>query len=347
MGGVTLRSELRDSAQKAFPRESLCPPRDASWAQIAELGWLMIDLPEVQGGLGLGAAATAAILFEQGRVLASAPLIPALIGLQIIAACPALPNQAGWIERICGGDYVPLNMLPAHLTEGADGTLTGKISGLFEADMARHIIIGTADRYLMIPTVAPGITVSEKPIWDESRRLFDVTLNKYKPDPALALASGDAATAIHDRVSPLAQLALAADALGGANAIFEMTVNYLKMRTQFDRPLAMFQALKHRVADLKVKLAAAEALLWARARQDDVTPTQMGAMKALAVQTYLDVAEEAIQLHGGIGLTQEHPCHLFFKRAMLNRTLCGDIDHWEEARGKEILANAQEQKRPT
>ena len=297
----------------------------------------MIDLPEAQGGLGLGSAATASILFEQGRVLASAPLIPALIGLQIIAACPALPDQQGWLERICGGDYVPLQLLPVQLAESADGALTGTISGLFEADMARHIIVGTADRYLLIPTDAPGVAVAERPVWDKSRRLFDVTLTDYLPDLALALANGEAAKAVHDRVSPLAQLALAADALGGANAIFEMTVDYLKMRKQFDRPLAMLQALKHRAADLKVKLASAEALLWARAGQGDVTPTQMGAMKALAVQTYVDVAEEAIQLHGGIGLTQEHPCHRFLKRAMLNRMLCGGVDHWDEVRGREIL----------
>jgi alkylation response protein AidB-like acyl-CoA dehydrogenase len=337
---MILLDELRDSATKAFPRDVLSPPRDASWKQTAELGWLMIDLSEEQGGLGLGPKATAAILFEQGRVLSRAPLIPAMIGLQIIAATPALPDQQGWIERICSGDYVPLQMLPARLCEDGDGTLSGTIGGLFDVDMAQHIIVGTADRYLLVPTNAPGVTVSEKHIWDETRRLFDVVLTNYKPDPALSLVCGETARTIHDRVSLGAQLALAADALGGANAIFDITVDYLKIRKQFDRPLALFQALKHRAADMKIALAAAEALLWARAKQGDVTPTQMGAMKALAVQTYVAIAEEAIQLHGGIGLTQEHPCHLFLKRAMLNRALCGGVDHWEEARGREVLSQA-------
>jgi alkylation response protein AidB-like acyl-CoA dehydrogenase len=337
-GAMTLLTELRDSAQKAFPRETLSPPRDASWGKVTELGWLMIELSEAQGGLGLGREATAAILFEQGRVLSTAPLIPALLGLQVIAACPSFPKQLDRIERICGGDYVPLHLIPAQIDRAGDGSLSGKIGGVFEADMAEHVIVGLADQYLLIPLAAPGVEISEQKIWDESRRLFDVTLTNFTPAPEHILARGDAAKAIHDGVSVGAQLALAADALGGANAIFEMTVDYLKMRKQFDRPLAMFQALKHRVADLKIALAAAEALLWARAAQGDVTTTQMGAMKALAVQTFVDVAEEAIQLHGGIGLTQEYPCHHFLKRAMLNRVLCGGVDHWEEQAGRSILA---------
>ncbi len=341
MGAVITLTELRDAATKAFPRDTLSPPRDASWKQVAELGWLMIELSEEQGGLGLGRDALAAIVFEQGRVLSTAPLTPALLGLKVIAACRELPNQQDWIERICGGDYVPLHLLPAKVEAGADGMFSGTISGVFEADMAAHIVVGLPDRYLIIPIAAPGVKLVEQPLWDESRRLFDVELANYEPDPALTLATGDGAKAIHDSVSPSAQLSLAADALGGANAIFEMTVEYLKIRKQFDRPLAMFQALKHRVADLKIALASAEALLWARAGQVDVTPTQIGAMKALAVQTFVTVAEEAIQLHGGIGLTQEHPCHRFLKRAMLGRVLCGSVDHWEEAAGRQLLCDAE------
>ncbi len=337
MRAMTPLTELRDSARKAFPPEILSPPRDASWAKVAEIGWLIIELSEAQGGLGLEREASAAILFEQGRMLSTAPLIPAMLGLQVIAACPSLANQQDWIDRICSGAYVPLHLLPAQLNEAADGSLSGTIGGIFEADLAEHVVVGMADRYFLIPLAAPAVALSERSIWDVSRRLFDITLTNFTPTPDHILANGDAAKAIHDHVSPSAQLAIAADALGGANAIFEMTIDYLKMRQQFDRPLAMFQAIKHRAADLKIALSAAEALFWASAKQEGVTLTQMGAMKALAVQTFVAVAEEAIQLHGGIGLTQEHPCHLFLKRAMLNRVLCGEVDHWEEARGKDVL----------
>lgn len=329
--------ELRDAAEKAFPRDALLPGRDQGWRKVAELGWLMVDLDEACGGLGLGAEASAAILFEQGRVLSCAPLIPALLGLRAVAASP-LPDRQDWIERICGGTYVPLNMLPARVEADENGALNGTVPGVFEADMAQHIVAGLPDLYVLVPLDAPGVRVTERQIWDESRRLFDIELTGFVPDPALLLARGDAARALHDHVAPAAHLALAADALGGATAVLEMTVDYLKLRKQFDRPLALLQALKHRVADCRTRIAGAEALLWARAGTDGLGPTDAAAVKALATQVYAQVAEEAIQLHGGIGLTREHPCHHFLKRAFLNRTLCGDVDFWNEHVGREALA---------
>jgi alkylation response protein AidB-like acyl-CoA dehydrogenase len=209
---------------------------------------------------------------------------------------------------------------------------------VFEADMARHIVAGLPHMYVLIPLDAPGVEVIERPLWDESRRIFDVVLTGFNPDPALVLAQNDAARALHDLISPSAQLALAADALGGANAVLDLTIDYLKLRKQFDRPLALFQALKHRAADCKIRIVAAEALLWARAGQAELSPLEAGALKALATQVYAAVTEQAIQLHGGIGLTQEHPCHLFLKRAFLNRTLCGDVDRWNEQAGRAALA---------
>ena len=327
--------ELRDAAQKAFAIDKPVA-RDESWARIVELGWLMLDLPEDLGGLGLPRSAAATILFEQGRVLATAPLIPALLGLQAIAASTTLADRDGWIARICAGEYVPLHLLPGAVTMRADGLLDGRITGVFEADMARHILAGIAGRYALIRLEAPEVEVIERPLWDRSRRLFDVVLTGHKIEPALVVAEGPTAAALHDRISPAAQLALAADSLGGAAALLELTIDYLKIRRQFDRPLALFQALKPRAADLKVALAAAEALLWSRAA-GNTTPLEMGAMKALATTTARRIAEEAIQLHGGIGLTEEHPCHRFMKRAFLNCALCGDADHWNGARGKELL----------
>ncbi len=329
-------SELRDSVQKAFPANKLSPPRDEAWKLAAEMGWLMISLSEGQGGLGLGREAATAIHFELGRVLSCAPLIPALLGLEAIAASETLTDRDGWIARICGGEYVPLNMLPG--TVSGDGQLNGRLSGFFEADMASHVLAGMPGRYVLIPLGAPGVTLRERPIWDKSRRLFDVELSGFAPDPSLVVAEGEAAKLLHDRISPLAQLAIAGDSLGGATACLDMTVENLKTRRQFDRPLAMFQALKHRCANLKTQIGAAEALLWSRAADATASTTDLGAAKALASDVFRMVAEEAIQLHGGIGLTDEHSCHLFLKRAMLNLQLCGSLDHWREAAGRQALA---------
>ena len=331
-------SELQDAAQKAFPADQLIPARDASWQLVAEMGWLMIDLPEDAGGLGFGLDAVATILFEQGRVLCAAPLIPALLALRGIAASDTLADRDSWIERICGGEYVPLHMLPGAVERRADGALDGRIAGVFEGDMAGHVLVGAAGAYRLVPVDAPGVTLTERPLWDKSRRLFDLELSGYAPDPALLVAEGDAAARLHDAIAPLAHVALAADSLGGAAAALAMTVEYLKTRKQFDRPLAMFQALKHRCADLKTHAAAAEALLWSRAVDTEATAVDFGALKGLATDVYRMVVEEMVQLHGGIGLTEEHQCHLFLKRALLNLQLCGDLDHWREATGRAALA---------
>ncbi|PEQ11050.1 acyl-CoA dehydrogenase [Novosphingobium sp. PC22D] len=330
--------ELTDAAQKAFPADTLSPGRDASWELVAEMGWLMIRLPEELDGLGLGREASTAIHYEMGRVLSSAPLIPAQLGLQTILASETLASRGEWAERIAGGEYVPLHMLPTKLETGSDGALSGTVSGVFEADMASAVVAFLPGGYQIVPLDATGVSVSERAIWDPSRRLFDLVLDGYTPDPALAIADRDRSIALHDALAPEAHLALAADCLGGAAAALDMSVEYMKMRKQFERPIGMFQALKHRAADCKIRVVSSEAMLWGRARDETVSYVQMGALKTHAAECFQWVTEEAIQFHGGIGLTEEHQCHLFMKRAMLNLQLCGAPDLWKERAGRAALA---------
>jgi alkylation response protein AidB-like acyl-CoA dehydrogenase len=331
-------SELRDAASKAFPVDQLRPARDAAWSLAAEMGWLMMPLAEEAGGLGLGRDASAAILFEMGRVLGTAPLIPALLTVQALGAATELADKQGWIERACGGEYIAMNLDRATIALSNDAVLDAALPAVPEADMASHTLVFGPGFCALVPLDAPGVAVTERPLWDESRRLFDITVAGHKIEPGMFVARGQASHDIAGKLREELVLGIAADSLGGATACLDMTVDYLKTRKQFDRPLAMFQALKHRCADLKVQLGAAEALLWSRAGDGSATTPDIGAMKALASDVYRLVAEEAIQLHGGIGLTDEHNCHLFMKRAMLNLQLGGDLDHWREAAGRQALA---------
>ena len=328
--------ELRDAAQKAFPADQLSPDRDESWSLAAEMGWLMMRLPEELGGLGFGRAESTAIHFEMGRVLSRAPLIPAQLGLHAMLASHQLGEREDWLERVAGGEYVPLNMLPGDVSEDG-GAFSGTVSGLFEADMARHVIVGVPGAYLLVPLEAAGVSLTEREIWDPSRRLFDLELSDYTPAEGTVLARGDGAKTIHDAIAPEAHLCVAADSLGAATATLDMSVEYMNMRKQFDRPIAMFQALKHRAADCKTKIVAADALLWSLVADEDAPTVQFGAMKAHATEVFQWVTEEAIQFHGGIGLTEEHQCHLFMKRAMLNLQLCGTVDHWMEQAGRAAM----------
>jgi alkylation response protein AidB-like acyl-CoA dehydrogenase len=329
-------SELRDAAQKAFPADQLSPDRDASWALAAEMGWLMMRLPEELGGLGFDRSASTAIHFEMGRILSRAPLIPAQLGLHAMLASETLADREDWLERVAGGEYVPLNMLPGNVSEDG-GAFTGTVSGLFEADMASHVIVGVPGAYLLVPLDAEGVSLTERQIWDPSRRVFDLELSGFTPDEGNVLARGDAARAVHDAIAPEAHLCVAADSLGAANATLDMSVEYMNMRKQFDRPIAMFQALKHRAADCKTQIVAADALLWSLVGDEEASIVKFGAMKAHATQVFQWATEEAIQFHGGIGLTEEHQCHLFMKRAMLNLQLCGPVDHWMELTGRAAM----------
>jgi alkylation response protein AidB-like acyl-CoA dehydrogenase len=104
---------------------------------------------------------------------------------------------------------------------------------------------------------------------------------------------------------------------------------------QFDRPLAMLQALKHRCADMKVAIEAANGLLWQVVKCPNATLVDFGVLKAHATEVYATVVEEAIQIHGGIGLTAEHSCHLFMKCAMLDLQFWGSTDHWRTRAGQD------------
>lgn len=317
-----VRAELQEAAGRAFGKGDLAPDRRKSWSLITDLGWLMAGVPEDLGGLGLDREATSVIHMELGRSLVPGPAIAQMMAIEALCAADGVPERDALLERAIGGEVMTVSLA---------GASAAPLACVPDADHASHLLVLGDEK---VALVQPA-TATHRETWDKTRRLFDVTLTGA---PELVLAEGEPARALFERLQSLLLLALAADSLGGAQAALDLTVDYLKTRRQFGRPLALFQALKHRVADLRTWLSAAEALFWTRAADPAATLTEMGALKAHATSVYRQITEEAIQLHGGIGLTMEHTCHLFLKRAMLNAALGGDADHWEEAAGRQTLA---------
>ncbi len=174
---------------------------------------------------------------------------------------------------------------------------------------------------------------TERPAWDTTRRLFDLRFTGMELDEQLVLARGPAAQALTRRLITLRDLALAADAVGGANALLELTVEHFQVAaivvllpcSRRSTPLAAWKTL----------IAAAEALLLdSLGRLGDSIGGAEAELKGktvkhLACATYARVAEEALQLHGGIGMASEHQCHLFLKRALLNERLGRQDDRYE------------------
>lgn len=332
--------ELRDSARQVLAAQGLAgglaAAEDKSWAQVHELGWLLVAVPEDLGGLGQGLAGAAAFHAEFGRSLGSSRYLAAMLAIDAIGQSD-IADRAGWIERLSTRDFATAALAGSALRLGDDGArLHGTVQAVVSADAASHLLVGTADeRWIgLLPLRQPGIDCVSRPTWDETRRLFDVRIDNAAAETALVLARGDAAVRLNRRLAVQRDFALAADAVGGADALLQMTIDYLQTRRQFGRPLALFQALKHRCADLKAQVLAAEALLAdSLSRAGDALDTAAAATlgrgaKSLACTNFARVAEEALQLHGGIGMTAEHACHRFLKRALLNEHLGRDTERY-------------------
>jgi alkylation response protein AidB-like acyl-CoA dehydrogenase len=338
------RTELQDAARRLLASAGLTPDPAKCWPLIVEAGWLGLAVPEALGGLGQGWPALGVLYAELGRVLAPAGFLASMLALQAICEAPAFAGRAAWLERVMAGEPVTASLSPGSRiawTEADGGArLSGRIEAAAEADAARWLLISSDEVCALLSLDQPGIAREPRRRWDETRSLFDLRLEGARAEAVLA--RGPAAATLARILAVHLDLALAADGLGGADALLAMTVDYLQTRRQFGRPLAMFQALKHRCADLKAKLAAAEALFWRLAEGRGGSGldalTEAGALKSHVGAVYGDVGEEAIQLHGGIAMTAEHPCHLFVKRALANTALGGEADHWEAAAGREAIS---------
>jgi alkylation response protein AidB-like acyl-CoA dehydrogenase len=224
------------------------------------------------------------------------------------------------------------------------GRLNGVIRNVLDVDHASHLLVpfdrpGAAVALVALPH--PGITLKFRPTWDMTRRLFDVVLDGVLVPPGDVLFEGAGAESVIAVTVAQFDLAIACDAVGGAEAIFADTLEYMLVRRQFDRPIASFQALKHRCADLRTRMEASSALVsaashaFSEARHESpalgVGAPPAACARLHASRVYREVTEEAIQLHGGIGFTWEHRCHRFLKRARLNDVLNGTPEQRKDA----------------
>jgi alkylation response protein AidB-like acyl-CoA dehydrogenase len=305
------------------------------WSRIADLGWLGLAVPAAHGGLGLGFAELSVAYQEFGRALAPVPFFGTTLAAAVLAGAGSERQQAAWLPLIAAGEIRAAVGLPR---------INGAVGGRDTADgcrlrgTLRHVLdAAAADAYLVpvdtgsgaalawVARDSTGVSLSEHSVIDRTRSLCDIAFSDtVVPAERLLHPTARAWTQALDH----AALAIAGDSVGGAGRILEMTVDYLKTRVQFDRPIGSFQALKHRCATWKILLEAATALTASAAEQQDgQRPESTGAASAAKLyggNAYASIAGDAVQLHGGIGFTWDHDCHLFLKRAKLNQQLFGN-----------------------
>lgn len=333
--------ELRDSARKMLAR-ARAQNLSASelWSAMVGAGWLGLSVPGELGGLEQPFSALAILYQESGRVLAPHGFVATTICLTGLASYSGRGQVArNLIEQTLAGTAVPMfTGSPAGDVEAPNGRLNGTLRNVLDVDTASHILVPFNRRGPAVAVIAlphPGVSLNFRATWDMTRRLFDVVIDDVEPRPEAILFERDAAESVMAVMAAQFELAVACDAVGGAEAIFAETLEYMLARRQFDRPIASFQALKHRCADLRTQMEAAGVLVTEGCRafsqlQGDWGVTA-GCARLYASEVYRKVTEEAIQFHGGMGFTWAHRCHQFLKRARLNDVLGGTPEQRKDA----------------
>jgi alkylation response protein AidB-like acyl-CoA dehydrogenase len=285
------------------------------WSQAASLGWLGCGIPEQYGGLGLGCHGLAILHTELGRQAAPGPYIPTLCAAHVIAEHGAEAARTAWLPRIASGEIsaaAPTNPGGAALTRSGAG-VSGTLRCLGAPDAA-FVLAPAGDTWVIVELA--GAEVNAVPMWDRTRQVIDIRLQNVKP--AAILENGEAL------IQAMA-IAVAADSCGAARSVTERTIAYMKTREQFGQPIAGFQALKHRAADLATKLAVmdetlAHAVHRAAANEPDAD-IWASLAKAEVTEAFVFIATDCVQLHGGVGFTWDYDPQIFLKRARLNEVL--------------------------
>jgi len=290
-----------------------------TWERLArELGLTALAVPAEFGGADAGVAEVAVAVEELGRVLLPTPyLSTALVGLIVTGAAGLCRDAAErYLPGLASGSLIGAVALDADVAVTGD-RVSGTARHVVDGALAGLLLVRAGDRLLAV--AAADAAIEPLDTLDRTRRQATVRF-----DDAPAVAAGPAEPAV-----ALQRVLLAAESVAAAEHCLSATVGYLKTRRQFGRPIGSFQALQHRCADLAVALASARATARAAVWTAQSDPGGLAALAPLAAlhcsRTFVQVAAEMIQLHGGIGFTWDHEAHLYFKRAKSTQLLLGPV----------------------
>ncbi|WP_031332423.1 acyl-CoA dehydrogenase family protein [Williamsia sp. D3] len=335
-----LRTAVRDAAAD-LGGPALCRRLDAdgpgwdarAWSVLAEqIGIGALGLPEDLGGLG-GLPELAVVAEELGAALLPVPFLSTVIAGQVLLGTPTPPDDVlteiaeGAPAAFAGLDrrgWWSTDELLFAATEVDGGwVIDGHAPAVLGAAGATWIVVAanTADGpdIFVVAAATAGVGVHPIETLDLTRAQASVHLAAV---PAIRLTTGGNASAAVLPALDTACIVLAAEQLGGSQASLDHTVDYVKERRQFGRAIGSFQAVKHTLADLLVLVESSRSAVSRAVESDD--RTEAGAVaRAWCSDAYRTVSAEAVQLHGGIGFTWEHHCHLYFRRARADAQLLG------------------------
>ncbi len=367
MGLTEIQQMLKSSAQEFLGRE--CPTTlvremeedergypDELWRQMAGLGWAGVPFPEQYGGTGGDFLDLAVLLEEIGRFLAPSPYFSSVVlgGLTVLDA-GSDAQKDDLLSRVCDGSGImtlavtePTATFEAwgvETTATADGNgfaLNGAKLFVPDAHVADVLIVAARTAQggepaegitlFLVPARMEGLDISPIRIIG-SERQFEVTLNNVRVPASSVLGEVNGGWAIAERAIQRAVAGQCITMLGGATAVLDMTVEYVKQRTQFGRPVGSFQAVQHHCAQMATDVEGCRGVAYQAAWQlAEGLPAQreVSIAKAWVSQAYRRVCATAHQCHGAIGFTKEHDLQLYTRRAKVQELGYGDANYHKE-----------------
>jgi alkylation response protein AidB-like acyl-CoA dehydrogenase len=319
------------------------------WRQIGDLGWLGLLFPEAVGGVGGSFVDLALVLEQLGTTLVPEPIVPSVVaGVAILAAGDPAQQQRWLAPMVAGrcslalawaeadGRYDPTRIATRAVPTGGGTRLTGSKRFVLDGHTAAHIVVSALDpasaagapALFVVDAGAPGVQVRSVRTLDGRRAALIDLDTEVAADRRLA---GDGLAAL-TRALDVGAAAACAEGVGVMRAMLAMTTEYLRTREQFGVKIGSFQVLQHRAVDMfiETELAYSASLAAAIRIDDNDEAERIAAVSSAKVQLAESgryVTQQAIQLHGGIGITDEHDVGLYFKRMIALNATFGDAEH--------------------
>ena len=328
------------------------------WEKIIELGWSALAFPEEYGGIELTFVDLAIILEEMGKVLFPGTYFSTVVlgGLTLLAA-GSEEQKKRWLEPLAeGGLKATLAVAEPAGRIGAAGitlsvdrrddgySLSGTKLFVPDAHTADLIICAARTRESADPSQgislfavdggSVGLSVTPLRTLDQTRRLYEVAFDEVQLSESRILGEAGQAWPVLETVLDKAAIGLAAEMVGGAQRVLDLSVEYSRERVQFGRPIGSFQAIQHKCADMLIYTESARsavyAAAWAASQESEDLSVQASIAKAYTSDAFRFVAGEGIQIHGGMGFTWEEDPHLYLKRAKSAEVAFGDATYHRE-----------------
>lgn len=356
---------LRDAAQKYLQAEYAFDARNrvvasdagmsaAHWKQFADMGWLGLGLPEAHGGFG-GVVELTQVAEAMGAALVVEPyLASTVLGAQALAQAGTPAQQQAWLPGVVAGERIlalaygetdarhELRYVTTQARAQDDGwVLSGRKTGVLGAPWAQGFVVaartsGVADdaqgiSLFLLGADTPGLKVAGYRTYHGSKA-GDLVLDGVQVRRDALVGAEGAGLALLEQVIDLGTVVACADALGGMTALLRKTGEYVQMRKQFDVPIASFQVIQHRIVDMFAAAEASRSMLLMAALHVDHADARTRARMVSAAKLAISeraryVAQQAVQLHGGVGMTEELDIGHYFRRLTLFCNLFGSADH--------------------